>query len=229
MTDWTRFAVFVAPSPGPFADFTARWLGWDPAEGTERPHPDLPGLPRPAEEVTETPRKYGFHGTIRAPFRPAEGLDLPAIDAQLEEMARRIPPAEIPALRMGRLGRFLALVPHGDSTPLDEMAAAVVRETNALRAPLTKEEIARRNPDQLDETRRALLDAWGYPHVMEAFRFHMTLTGPLHREELFSVETALAPALMPAVPRPFRVDHLCLFGEASDGRFHLLHRYALAG
>ncbi|HBS98527.1 MAG TPA: phosphonate metabolism protein, partial [Citreicella sp.] len=30
-------------------------------------------------------------------------------------------------------------------------------------------------------------------------------------------------------PAPFRVDSLCLFAEADDGRFRLLHRYTLSG
>ena len=53
------------------------------------------------------------------------------------------------------------------------------RRLDPFRAPLTPSERARRRPEDLDPRRRALLDRWGYPHVFEAFRFHMTLTGRL--------------------------------------------------
>jgi hypothetical protein len=33
----------------------------------------------------------------------------------------------------------------------------------------------------------------------------------------------------PVLPQPFRVEDLCLCAEAPDGRFHLIHRYALTG
>ena len=69
MTHYSRYAVYYAPAPGPFAEFTARWLGWDAATGTEREHPEVPGLPLPVAEITATPRKYGFHGTLKPPFR----------------------------------------------------------------------------------------------------------------------------------------------------------------
>jgi hypothetical protein len=41
--------------------------------------------------------------------------------------------------------------------------------------------------------------------------------------------TALAAHFAPVLPHPFRIEDLCLFGEDAAGRFHLLHRYALAG
>ena len=69
MPEYTRFAVYYAPEPGAFADFTASWLGWDPVTASPRPYPQIPGLPRPVAEITDTPRKYGFHGTLKPPFR----------------------------------------------------------------------------------------------------------------------------------------------------------------
>lgn len=33
----------------------------------------------------------------------------------------------------------------------------------------------------------------------------------------------------PVLPRPFVIEDLRLFGEDAEGRFHLLHRYALTG
>ena len=88
-------------------------------------------------------------------------------------------------------------------------------------------EIARRRPDWLSTRQRDLLDRWGYPHVMEEFRFHLTLTDRLDEPE--PVRAALADYFAPVLPRPFVIEDLCLFGEDQSGRFHLLHRYALSG
>ena len=74
---------------------------------------------------------------------------------------------------------------------------------------------------------RALLDRWGYPFVMEEFRFHLTLTDRLADPD--PVAAALETHFAPVLPRPFVIDDLCLFGEDPSGHFHLLHRYALSG
>ncbi|WP_037372049.1 DUF1045 domain-containing protein [Salipiger mucosus] len=227
MTDFSRYAVYYAPAPGAFADFTARWLGWDAATASEVPHPEVAGLPRPVSEITATPRKYGFHGTLKPPFRLAGPLEALKID--LAALAARLAPAEMPGLALTRLGSFLALTPEGDTTGLAEIAAQTVRALDAHRAPPAEAELARRRKARLSERQEAHLLRWGYPYVMDDFRFHLTLTGRLPGDELDSVAAALEPVLMPLAPAPFRLDALCLFGEAPDGRFHLLHRYALTG
>ena len=73
------------------------------------------------------------------------------------------------------------------------------------------------------------MQRWGYPYVMEEFRFHLTLTGRLDEATAERVETALRPVMAPLLPVPFTVSSFCLFGEAADGMFHLIHRYALSG
>jgi hypothetical protein len=204
-----RHAVYYAPRPGALADGAAAWL-----EGGH-------GLPIAGAA------RYGFHGTLRAPFRAAPGVTEDDIVAAVEALAARLAPAASDGLRVADLHGFLALVPQGDSTAIDALAAAVVEGTDHLRAPLTAEEIARRNPAGLTARERALLDRWGYPYVMEAFRFHLTLT-----DRLDDTRPALSLAAVHfdgALPQPFIIADLCLFGEDDGGRFHLRHRYALTG
>lgn len=224
-----RFAVYYAPRQGAFAARTAAWLGWDAASGREVAQPDLPGLPRPAADLTRDPRKYGFHGTIRAPFRLGEGVRPDDAVAAVGALAVQLAPATCKGLRMVDLHGFLALIPEGCNDALQALAAAVVEGTNSLRAPLTEAEIARRRPDQLSPRQRELLDHWGYPYVMEEFRFHLTLTGSLPQDQRAPVMAALKDHLSPVLPRPFVIEDLCLFGEDADGRFHLLHRIPLSG
>lgn len=221
MTEYKRFAVYYAPPPGDFATRANLWLS-DAA-------PALPGLPRAPAELTAAPRRYGFHGTIKAPFRLADGIDPNILQADLAALAMRLPPVRMAGLRLEILKGFLALIPEGDETDLLALGAEVVSRLDPLRAPLTEAEIARRRPDRLTARQRELLARWGYPYVMEEFRFHLTLTDDLPADLAQSTAAILGPWFAEVLPRPFDITDLCLFGEDTTGRFHLLHRYPLTG
>ncbi|MFD1912461.1 DUF1045 domain-containing protein [Halodurantibacterium flavum] len=229
MTEYDRYAIYYLPDPGPLADFGASWLGWDVQLGrpVDHPvgHPDLGALP--IAHLTATPRKYGLHGTIKPPFRLAEGTDAAGLAQAMERLCTGLARVELPGLALNRLGGFLALRPTGDQTRLAAMAAQVVMELDAFRAPPTEAEIARRQANGLSPRQAELLERWGYPYVMDQFHFHITLTGRLG-DEAAGVEEALRPVITPLLPTPFRVDTLCLCGER-EGRFHLIHRYTLSG
>lgn len=221
-----RYAVYYAPREGAFAFRANEWLGHEPGNRRELPQPVLPGIGDP-RDITAVPRRYGFHGTIRAPFRPAEGVVEETIRGMVSDIAARLAPVVCDGLQVETLHGFVALTPTGCEAALLNLGAAVVEGTDALRAPLTETEIARRRPDRLSPRQRELLDRWGYPLVMEEFRFHLTLTDRLDQPE--SVRAALADYFAPVLPLPFVIEDLCLFGEDRSGRFHLLHRYALSG
>jgi putative phosphonate metabolism protein len=226
MDQMIRFAVYYAPRPGPFAQRAAEWLGWDPQAGRVVPQPVVPGIANP-DQITRDPRRYGFHGTLRAPFRLADGIKEEDAGQVVAALAGRLRPVICQSLRLENLHGFLAWTPQGCEKALMDLGAAVVEATDPLRAPLTEAEIVRRRPQELSPRQRALLDRWGYPHVMDEFHFHLTLTDRLDDPE--PIASALDAHFAPVVPRPFVVDDLCLFGEDLGGRFHLLHRYALAG
>ena len=229
MDRMTRYAVYYAPRPGAFADRAAAWLGRDAATGAAPVPPDLPGLPQRAAALTTAPARYGFHGTIRAPFRLAAGLRGADVADCVADLARHLPPPRCDGLHLANLDGFLALLPSGEVADIQALGAAVVKATNPLRAALTPAEIARRRPETLSPRGRALLDRWGYPHVMEAYRFHLTLTDRLPADEAPPVLAALQAHFAPVLPSPFVIEDLCLFGEDPRGLFHLLHRFALTG
>jgi putative phosphonate metabolism protein len=224
-----RYAIYYTPPPGPFAEFGGAWLGWDPATGTVPEPVKVEGLPLPRDRITETPRKYGLHATLKAPFRLADGQNADGLQKALAAFCAAHAPATGTGLGITRIGRFLALVPEGDSAGIDALAASIVETFDRFRAPMTEAERARRRPDTLTASLRANLDRWGYPYVMDAFRFHITLTGPLPPEAAAEVETALDLRLQPILPRPFAIDALTLCGEAADGRFHAIARIPLSG
>lgn len=226
MQQFVRYAIYYAPREGAFSRRAAEWLGGDPVNGTHLPQPVLAGIGDP-HGITAEPRRYGFHGTLRAPFRPAPDADEQAIRNRVADLAGRLAPVNCQGLRLENLHGFIALTPVGCEAALLAIAAAVVEGTNDLRAPLTDADIARRRPERLTPRQKALLAQWGYPFVMEEFRFHLTLTGQL--ADPGAVMPALQAYFEPVLPRPFILEDLCLFGEDRAGGFHLLHRYALSG
>lgn len=229
MEEFRRYAIYYAPRDGAFAGAVASWLGWDPVAGVAVAHPSLDGLPAPVGTLTAEPRKYGFHGTIKAPFRLAGGVGRGDLEHAVARLATRLAPVVMPGLRLAALKGFVALLPEGDESDLLELGAEVVTGLDPLRAPLTGAEVAKRWPERLSARQRALLDQWGYPYVMEEFRFHLTLTGTLDQGQAQAVMAVLEPWLAPVLPRPFVIGDLCLFGEDAAGRFHLLSRHALTG
>lgn len=227
MTNFKRFAVYYAPDPGPLAEFGAKWLGWDMAKGLPATHPQIPGLD--VASLTDTPRKYGLHGTIKPPFRLAPGRTVDELQTALSTLCDRQPSLTFDGLSLTRLGGFLALTITGETATLNALASTAVAKLDAFRAPLTTAELERRRKSRLSPRQEDLLTQWGYPYVMEEFRFHITLTGKMPRAQAEQTHALLEPLLNPLLPRPFQLGSLCLVGEDDRGMFHLLHRYALAG
>lgn len=221
-----RYAIYYTPRAGAFADAASAWLGWDTARARSVAQPEC-GLP--LHDLTAEPRRYGFHGTLRAPFRLADGVGLAELEGCVRGLARRLAPVTCGGLCVENLHGFLALTPLGDPAPLIALAAAVVAATNPLRAPLTAPELARRRPETLSPRQRDLLAQWGYPFVMEMFRFHLTLTSRLDPLQVGAVQTAIQTHFDGTLPAPFLIEDLCLFGQDRTGVFHLLHRYPLEG
>lgn len=222
-----RYAVYYAPpAGGALAGFGAAWLGWDAATGAEAAGLAIAGLPRPRPELTAAPRRYGFHATLKAPFRLAPDAGADRLLGGLQAVAAAHAPFRF-ALELSEIGDFLALTPVGDAGRIATIAADCVRRLDVFRAPATPEDLARRNPDRLSAREAAYLADWGYPHVFEQFRFHLTLTGALPPDERKATRAALAPALAPLLAEPAAFEDLALFGEAADGRFRILARHPL--
>lgn len=228
MTAFRRYGIYAVPD-GALFDTGSAWLGWDSASGVGLPHPHIEGLPLSASDLTVAPRKYGIHGTIKPPFRLAEGTDADGLGHAMAIFCATRAPVTIPDLTLRRLGRFLALVPRTPVTALADLAAATVETFEPFRAPLNDAELTKRRKSRLTDRQEALLQQWGYPYVMEEFRFHITLTGPLDADVIGMVETSLKVHFAPHIGQPLRIGDLALMGEDEAGRFHLVHRHALTG
>ena len=216
-----RHAIFACPArDDALTALAARWLGHDPWTGQSVKHPSVERI----KTWTEAPRRYGFHGTIIAPFRRAPGIEPEAVDGALQDFAAEQAPIPLP-LSVGRLGPFFALVPQGESDALRVMEARAVRHFHPLRAEPGDAEIARRNPERLSERQRELLRRWHYPFVLDEFRFHMTLTGPIEDGEAARVADALARHFSRDVLNGFTLDALARYDEPAPGApFRIVRR-----
>jgi putative phosphonate metabolism protein len=223
MEQMKRFAIYYAPRDGAFADAAAHWLGWDARTGKTVAQPKVAGI----ADLTATPRRYGFHGTIKPPFRLLQGVAADALADAVSTLASRLRAVSVDRLALVRLEGFLAMIPQGDTTELAALATRVVQGLEPFRAPLTPAEIARRRPEALTARQRVLLDKYGYPYVLEQFQFHLTLSDRLEGPHVTAFETAARTCFNSLLPQPFVLQDLCLFGEDQDNRFHLLHRYPL--
>lgn len=205
-----RYAIFYAPpANSALWAFGSTLIGYD-AETGESLTPFAPE--RDWLALTEEPRRYGFHGTLRAPFRLRDGTSDSALLASAKALASRWRPFVMPPLRVELLDAFVALAPAVASPTLDELAAECVGVCDALRAPLTETDRARRVPSRLSARQIAHMDRWGYPYVFEDFRFHMTLTGSLpegRREPVRSEIERRFGTLGEAIP----VDSIAIFRQ----------------
>jgi len=227
-TEFRRYGIYVVPE-GAFYAAGAVWLGWDSVAGIPVSHPDVSDLPDTAEVMTATPRKYGFHGTIKPPFFLAEGTDVDTLHEAAAAFCASRAPLTIRQLEVRRLGGFIAVVPSEPNAALADLAGATVEALDAFRAPPSEAELTRRRKAGLSDRQEALLQRWGYPYVMEEFRFHLTLTGRLPSDKADQARETLAAYMAPALPQPWTLDSVCLMGEDEEGRFHLVHRYTFAG
>lgn len=231
MTDqsFARYAIFwLPPADSPLAAFGRAWFGICPERGETGP-PATFGLPEESSsEATARPRRYTLHGTIVAPFPPAEGVSTQALAAELRSFCARRIARQTGPLRLSRFPRYLALTPEGGTATLDWLAAEAVTHFRAVRAPVSEALRARFPASQHSQRQLRNVREFGYPYVLSDFRFHITLAGPLDAEQLDQVENALAPQLAPLLGAPLTVDSLCLLGEPDQtAPFRLIERCAL--
>jgi putative phosphonate metabolism protein len=206
-----RYAIYFVPAPEtPLYRTGAALLGYDVYSGKPLPFPG--GLALGYDDwfaLTSEPRVYGFHATLKAPFRLAPGRTAEELAAQLRTFAAaREPVAIMPAVRT--IGSFAALIPVEPSPSIDQLAADCVRAFDGFRAPLNGDERRKRLAAPLSARRREYLENWGYPHVFEDFRFHMTLTGQIAPASQEAVLAGLRQSFAAIEGRRLAVDRVAL-------------------
>ena len=123
-----RYAIYYAPQPqSALWCLASAWLGRDAATGQDLEPPDFPGM-RAADvrAITRDPARYGFHATLKPPFRLKEGVSEQDLLTAVERFAAVQAPVPMPRLIVSPIGKFLALTPANETAELHAFAADCV-------------------------------------------------------------------------------------------------------
>lgn len=228
-----RYGLYLAPhAHAALWRFGSGVLGYDAQTGQAMEQIVPRGVdPDAFRALTEPPRRYGFHATLKAPFRLAPGRSREDLVAALERFCEDRAAFALPRLEVRALGAdaqgaaFVALVEPQPTPELQALERETVLAFEPLRAPLAPEEIARRSPERLSPRQRDYLMRYGYPLVLEEFRFHMTLTGRVPAAQRDAIVAGLAEVYAAAVPEPgLLVDQIAIVEQDGDAPFRVTQR-----
>ena len=232
-----RYAVYYVPGQGSVLErLGSSLLGRSVCTGKSLPQPLFGDIP-PGEffSLTRDARRYGLHATLKPPFFLQPGRTEEELIREAERFSAARQPLRLPALAVDRIGSFFALV----MRPRNEAEAAgaesvllLAREAVAFfdgfRAAPSGEELDRRRAKGLTPRQEEYLCRWGYPYVLDEFRFHCTLTDAVREPGLAAaLEAGLCRYMAPALENN-RLDAITLCRADQDGVFTALHRAAFS-
>ena len=180
-----RYALYFIPEPKTLlAALGSALLGRDSETGQDIAQTVLPGFsPERLRGLTADARRYGLHATLKAPFFLKPGQTEQSLLEAATSFLRGRKRMVLPRIAVTRIGSFFALAPVRETQEervavggVNAFAAEVLSFFDAFRAEPSEQEIARRKPHTLSARQRELLAAWGYPYVLDEYRFHITLT-----------------------------------------------------
>lgn len=197
----------------------SRWLGKKEVNIDSIPDTELDNLLQAANH-------YGFHATIKPPFRLNNGFTLDDVENEVGEFVKELQPFILPPLELARINNFFCLRLKHASRKLSSLAEETVRRFDHFRRPADEQELARRRTAKLTEKQEQLLLQWGYPYVLDEFRFHLTLTGNIDNEgQAEALRRELSSRFTPVMQELVRFDALCLFVQQGDSAFAEYKRF----
>lgn len=224
-----RYAIYWAPEPeSELAHFARGWFHGEIENNAFGALRDASGLgAQLIEQATRSPRRYGLHATIKAPFRLKCGINEAGLSSAAAEFCSKRRRLRTGPLKLHRFTRYLALVPASGRAELEWLADECVTYFDRFRAPLNDADRTRRS-GSLSSLEENYFEQFGYPHIFSLFFFHITLAGPLPEDDLEDVEKALAPAVEQLTADRFILQDLCVFGDPGNGSpFDVISRHPL--
>jgi len=215
-----RCAVYFMPDPNnDWWHAGSSWLGRCAATSQPMLQPSIDGVsPRDQWALTAKPRRYGWHATLKAPFRIVPGQNLRSVMLALRELGNSLTAFDLPTMKVSTDGGYMALRPQDSNPEIHRIGAACVTGLHSFAAPLSESDLARRRTANLTSVQDHLLQVWGYPYVFDEFSFHLSLTGRLDSlsdDQLIKWHEA-AQAHFGNLP-VCRFDRLALFVEPERG------------
>jgi Protein of unknown function (DUF1045) len=204
-----RHAIYFTPPPGsPLHGLGSSWLGRDMVTGEALKQPDAS-----LHEVTKDARRYGFHATLKPPFALKSGAQLSALEAAVQRLASQHHTIVTGPLQLQVLDGFLVLVPEPPVADVHALANDCVMLLDDFRLPPDNEELARRRAAGLSDAQEANLQRWGYPYVLDDFRFHLTLSRRLAPSEKARVEAMALDHFKPVLGHALVIDSVVIATE----------------
>ena len=222
-----RYALYFAPVHNRnWWNAGSHWLGRDAATDISCAQPSIDTLSTAAlHQMTMDARRYGFHATLKAPFRLAKGFSEEHLVTMAQAFADTQISFDIKDIGVDFLGHFLALQTPDDASKklISALAMRCVRYFDLLRADPTAAELSKRRKVTLSARQETLLARWGYQYTEEEYRFHMTLTDALashNSETKAAIRNAAENCFSThtdAQTTPLMIDGLTIFKESSPG------------
>ncbi|WP_162937919.1 DUF1045 domain-containing protein [Kiloniella sp. EL199] len=226
-----RYAIYYAPRfDSKLGQFGNAWFGFNPVSHEDIPRPNVEGMnAQEIENITQGSGRYSFHGTLRSPFKLRKNRNLDSLDKSLKSFVTKVRPIICGPLSIRSIGRFLALVPDDPESQVPDLAEQCMRALDNFRLAPDKQELDRRRQTGLTTIQEQLLLRWGYPFVMEEFRFHLTLSDKLEGMDLIKYQAILEKHCEGLCNEPFVIDEIALFGDPGQGgKFEEISRYKLS-
>ena len=226
-----RYAIYYSPeAQTPLWSLGTGWIGRDAlADRLVEPRHAVAVTELERQALTATPAHYGLHATMKAPFQLRNGYGYEDLRQHMLEFCGRRRAFSLPRLVLKNMDDFVALVAQSPSESLNRLAQDCVEEFDEFRQAMTPYELSLRTSKPMTRQQYEYLHKWGYPYVMETYRFHITLSNRTFRDQCDRVMAGLGPALEQVNARGVEFDGLCLFyQEGRDRPFVFLERFPFA-
>ena len=226
-----RYALYLAPAEDSALWQTgSAWLGRDARTHALLPQPQVEGISADRlQALTASARHYGLHATLKPPMRLADGVSADMLRDAARTLAAATSAFALPALVVDTLSGFIALRTMHSSAALQQLADNCVMQLDRFRRGSDAAELAQRRGAGLNAKQEELLTRFGYPYVMDEWRFHITLTERVAGVERDLLLAWLARHFAAALAEPLRCEDVCLFVQDSAAHtFVLRERFSLA-
>lgn len=137
-----KYALYFAPQQESFlAQAAITWLGRDTNELNLEQIAVAGVTKQRFFELTRAPYHYGFHGTLKPPFRLHQGLTEVELVEEIQQFCEARKSFFIPALEVSLIGDFLCLRPTTPCEGINQLAHEAVTEFDQFRSPMGATEL----------------------------------------------------------------------------------------
>lgn len=224
-----RLAIYYTPEESSsLAGEAAIWFGRDIYSTTRAAGAGANNLNDTfIANITKSPSHYGFHATLKPPFTIENADVIEEISLLLETFANSREAFIIPDFEVKMLNSFFCLRPKTVSNQLHSIANELVTQFDHFRLPAGQAELEKRRSSGLTRNQEQMLLKWGYPYVMEEYRFHLTLTGMIEKQFRQAVAQELSERFTSDILESVEFDRISLFLEDNCQPLHCIAHFPL--